>query len=89
MWVSVRLSGQAGTSYFICKNGVGETLFAGYIDTWDWSNKHTDDFTCCFDESVSISSDELYERIDHILLLEQGGFFLDEARVVITGGLII
>lgn len=62
-----------------------QAMGAGYIDTWDWSNKHTGDFTCCFDEFVSYPAAELNERIDHILLLEQGDFFLDEARVVITG----
>ena len=62
-----------------------QAMAAGYIDIWNWSNKHTGDFTCCFDEFVSDSFAELDERIDHILLLEQGDFILDEARVVITG----
>jgi endonuclease/exonuclease/phosphatase family metal-dependent hydrolase len=62
-----------------------QAITAGYLDVWEWSNRHTGDFTCCFDEFVSDSSAELYERIDHVLLFEQNDFTLDEARVVITG----
>jgi endonuclease/exonuclease/phosphatase family metal-dependent hydrolase len=62
-----------------------QAMTAGYIDVWDWSNKHTADFTCCFDDSVNDPSAELYERIDHVLLFEQNDFTLDEVRVVITG----
>ena len=62
-----------------------QAMNAGYIDFWDWSNRHTGDYTCCFDEFVSDPLAELYERIDHILLFEQGDFILKKARVIITG----
>lgn len=46
-----------------------QAVAAGYVDTWDLRKKPSEGFTCCFDEAVNNSETELYERIDHILIL--------------------
>ena len=60
-----------------------QALGSGYIDLWSLRNKKPR-MTCCFDEFVNNKMDSLYERIDHILLL-QNGLTIDKAKAITVG----
>jgi len=46
-----------------------QAMAAGYVDTWDLRKRQSEGYTCCFDETVNDADAELYERIDHIMML--------------------
>lgn len=50
-----------------------QALLAGFGDTWTMQkNIKGNGYTCCFDDTVSDETAELYSRIDHVFVKENG-----------------
>ncbi len=55
--------------YAPVEQAYSQAIAAGYVDTWTLRKKQSDGYTCCFNEAVNDPEAELYERIDHIMML--------------------